>query len=438
MKYRTVARETRRDFRVPPRELWDALANTDHVDRWIGLPHVAYGPLTVTADAFYREARAGLGRLLRFTWREYPFEWVRDERYSVVRLFEAGPWSAFYGGVEIGGDAATSRLRVFAELTPRTALGWLVARRMVAKGIRDVLAYCDEVVALRSSGLDIRLPPPARVTPVDGQRLEALAAALRVEGIDERLVARFARHLRTGSDAEVLRMQPFGLADAWGADRSDVLRLLVQAERQGAAYHTWEVMCPNCRVAATRATRLDGVPERFHCDGCGVAYDADLERWVELRYSIDARLRAAKDDVYCIGGPANTPHIWAQHYLLPGTERLWSVGLPDEAFRVRALRVNRTCPLDPESAAGDEATFTYRPDGWLQMRQVFKPGPVRLCLRNEAPHVVVAVLEHVRPDPRAITAAQVLRLPELREVARVEGRQEGSGAAGLAAPNASG
>jgi len=421
MRYRTIARQAEREYPIARRELWDALANTDHLDRSINMPQVMYGPLTVTAGAFYREATARFGRLLRLTWREYPFEWVRDQRYSVVRLFEGGPLDLFQGGVEIHGDPPRSRVRVFAELTPRTAVGWLVARKLIRDGIRDVLAYCDRFVSLRLSGLDLRLPPAPRSGPVDQRALDGVLAELRRQGIGEPLVRRFARHVTAAADAEVLRMQPFGLADTWGADRSETLRLFVRGERQGGLYHTWEVMCPNCRVPTARAAALAGVPERFHCDACGIAYDTDLERWVELRYSVHARLRAATDDVYCVGGPANTPHIWAQAYLLAGTERVLSVTLPDETFRVRALRLNHACPLEPDGALDSEAAFTYRQDGWLQMRQAFRPGPVTVRLRNEAPHVVVAVLERVQRDPRAITAAQVMRLPEFRELAGLEG-----------------
>ena len=427
MRYRTVVRQAEREFPIPSGELWDALANTDDLNRSIRMPHVVYGPLTVTADAFYREATARLGGFLRLKWREYPFEWVRGQGYSVVRLFEAGPLDMFHGGVEIQDGSHQSRVRVFAEVTPRTAFGWLMAGRMSRNGIRDVLAYCDRFVGLRASGLDLRLAPPPHVSPADHSVLDRLLAVFRREGIGERLATRFARHVAAASDAEILRMQPFGLADAWGADRSELLRLLVHAERQGALYHTWEVMCPNCRVATTRATTLAGVPERFHCDACGIAYDADLERWVELRYSVHARLRAAKDEVYCIGGPANTPHIWAQCYLLSGAERVFSLTLRDDAFRVRALRLNQTCALDPDAAAGSEAAFTYRQDGWLQMRQQFRPGPMRMRLRNEAPHVVVVVLERVQRDPRAITAAQVMRLPEFRELAGLEGQSADTG-----------
>ena len=215
-------------------------------------------------------------------------------------------------------------------------------------------------------------------------------------------------------------MQPYGLADAWGADRTELLRLLVGAERQGALHHTWEVMCPNCRVPTVRTGTLAGLPDRVHCDTCGIAYDTDLERWVELRYSVAPELRAAKDEVYCIGSPSNAPHIWAQQYLLPGTERTFSLTLPGEAFRVRALRVNQVCPFEPDDSGGRDATFTYRPDGWFQMRQGFRPGSVTVRFRNEAPYVIVVVLELVRSDPRAITAAQVMSLPDLRAVMGAE------------------
>ena len=309
---------------------------------------------------------------------------------------------------------------------------------MARRGLREIFGYCDRFVALRAAGRDIVLPPPPRISPVDRAALGALLEGLRGDRIGEPLLARFARHLTSASDAEVLRMQPFGLADSWGADRAELLRLLVRAERRGALFHTWEVMCPNCRVATTRATTLAGVPERFHCDACGIEYASDLEQWVELRYSVHPRLRAATDDVYCIGGPANTPHVWAQQYLLPGTERVFSVRLPEEAFRVRALRVNQVCPLEPDGTAASDVTLAYRHDGWLQMRQQFKPGPITVRLRNEAPQVVVAVLERVGADPRAITAAQVMRQAEFGEIAGADVAPPGASGTGVEATRSRG
>lgn len=422
MGYRPIVFQTERDFPTRPLELWEFVANTDGLNREIGMPHVTYGPLMVSADSLYREASARFWGLLKARWREYPFEWVRGERYAVLRVFEAGFLDTFYGGMELRPREQGSCLRLFAEVTPRTLVGWGMARLIGRKGIRETLALCDRFVGLRATDVALSVAPASRASAVNRPRLDQLVVALRRASLPESLVQRFARHVAAAPDREVFRMQPYALADGWGAERAEVLRLCIQAARLGALYHTWEIMCPNCRVPKAEAAALSGVPARFHCDGCGVEYGTDLAQNVELRYSIHPSLRPAKDEIYCIGGPANFPHIWVQQYLPPGTERAVRVVLPGEGFRVRALRVNVTCPLEPDSAGPAEATFTYRDDGWYQMRQTFSPGTVTVRLRNETAGIMVAVIEQIRRDPRAITAAQAMLLPEFREAAQGDPR----------------
>ena len=211
-------------------------------------------------------------------------------------------------------------------------------------------------------------------------------------------------------------MQPYAIADGWGVERPEVLRLFMQAARLGGLSYTWEVMCPNCRVPHGQPGSLTDVPCSVHCDACAIDYGADLTQNVELRYSVHPSLRAAKNEIYCIGGPANSPHVLLQQYLLPGSERTLSVTLPNETFRVRALRVHAICPLEPDADGSSDVAFSYRDDGWYQLRQRFLPGRVHVQFRNETSHVVVVVIEQTRWDPRAITAAQAMSLPEFREV----------------------
>jgi adenylate cyclase len=419
MAYKTILLEAQREYALRPAILWDLLAKTDDLDRETGMPTVAYGPVVVSADGFYRQAAARFRGLLTVRWREYPFDWVRGERYTFLRVFEAGFLDTFYGGAELSPVGNGTAVRLFAELTPRTLLGWGVARVMGRRGLRDTLAFCERAVALQGSDSDIGVAPPSHATPVNQARLDQLVEALRAASLPERLVQRFARHVTGAPDREVLRMQPFGLADLWGAERAEILRLCIQAARVGCLYHTWEVMCPNCRVPKASASTVAGIPQQFHCDTCGIDYAADLARSVELRYSVHPSLRAAKEVVYCIGGPAYSPHVWVQQYLLAGTERVVSVKLGDEPFRARALRANAICPLEPDAAGPPEVAFTYRDDGWLQMQQRFRPGRVTIRLRNETSQVVVVVIEQERWDPRAITATQVLSLDEFRDVAGV-------------------
>jgi hypothetical protein len=412
MAYRPVLLSRVKEYPLPPQVLWDLLANTDNLDREIGMPYVSYGPLTVTADAIYRRAMAGSGPLTGTSWREYPFEWVRGERYAVLRLFERGLLDSFYGGIEVSPSPAGSRLRLFGELTPRSLPGWFAARLLGGKGLRDTLAYCDRFLRDRLAG-DLGLPPASRRTATDPTRLQRLLERASQAGIASQIVRRFGRHLADAPDPEVLRMRPYALADGWGAPREEVLRLLAAAEREGGLVRSWEVMCPNCRVPKVSATELTGIPPRFHCDTCGIDFESDLSRWVELRFSVHPALRPAREEIYCAGGPANSPHVYVQQYLPPRKERLVSVELAAEPYRARILRGLDVCPLEPDGGGPAEALLTYREDGWYQITQRFRPGRVTLRLRNETAQVAVAVIEQALRDPCAITAAELLQAPGL-------------------------
>ena len=106
MGYRPISVEAHRNFSLSPGVLWDLLANTDSLNREIGMPTVAFGPVFVDADGFYRQGAARFWGRLRMRWREYPFEWVRGERYAVLRAFETGFLDTFYVRIDFSGFAS--------------------------------------------------------------------------------------------------------------------------------------------------------------------------------------------------------------------------------------------------------------------------------------------------------------------------------------------
>ncbi|MCZ6680489.1 MAG: hypothetical protein O7E52_24930, partial [Candidatus Poribacteria bacterium] len=79
---------------------WELLANTDHLNRTIGLPAITFDQVTVSEEDFYRAASAKALGIQTVRWKEYPFEWIRDRHYAVLRVFENGPFTRFYGGIE--------------------------------------------------------------------------------------------------------------------------------------------------------------------------------------------------------------------------------------------------------------------------------------------------------------------------------------------------
>jgi eukaryotic-like serine/threonine-protein kinase len=89
------------DLQSSPEQLWPLISDTNRFNRDTGVPSVeAIG-----------EGRGNIRRRLRLTtfgipieWEEEPFEWVRPERFAVVRRYSKGP---------------VAELRVLATLSPR-------------------------------------------------------------------------------------------------------------------------------------------------------------------------------------------------------------------------------------------------------------------------------------------------------------------------------
>src|SRR5215475_12924637 len=86
---------------LPLAQVWELLSNTEHLNRTIGLPSVTYGAPVVTADDFYRQASTKLLGLIPVRWKEYPFEWVQHQRYSILRVFDSGVLERIVAGVEL-------------------------------------------------------------------------------------------------------------------------------------------------------------------------------------------------------------------------------------------------------------------------------------------------------------------------------------------------
>jgi len=347
-------------------------------------------------------------------WKEYPFEWVQQARYSVLRLFEGGPLERFVGMIELLPASAGTLVRIVHEITPRHALGVLVARLIGPQGVRAIMQYCQtSLVPTRATSAAL---PPRTSTPVAAAPLALLVSKLAQMPIDLELIPKLTSHLRQGTDAEVLRMQPYALADAWQVSRQEVLRLCLYATKVGLLDLQWAMMCPNCRVAKAEYTTLFDMQNWFHCDLCGVNIQAELDRYVELRFSVHASVRQAQDVVYCIGGPMHTPHIVVQQYVAPGAAREISAILEPEELRIRALRYNQVAALTPTAETAGPLELAYGEDGWTPTGPLYRPGTVTLRLRNTTSRVIVAVVERRQWDTRAVTAAQVTAMQEFRDL----------------------
>ncbi|MFN2383943.1 MAG: DUF5939 domain-containing protein [Gemmatimonadota bacterium] len=423
-----------RVYPLPVAEAWGILADTEHLNRNIGLPAVAYGAPGAEAPGFVRRARARMLGLVPTRWREYPFDWVRGRRYTVRREFETGPVSRLIAGLEIepagAPEGGATLVRVLAELTPRHGAARPLLPLIGWRGINRTLAYCDRCLVERGDPAAPPRPVPRAPRRIDRAALDRALATLARERVAADLVPRLRTLLLRGSDDQVVRVRPYALARSWDADPRDVLRLFLHATRVGLFDLRWELMCPSCRVPKGEAESLRALPGTFHCETCQIDYGVDFERRVELRFTVAPAFRLAADETFCIGSPLRSPHILAQQYLGPGEQR--SVAVPfDEPLALRAVGTPHRLELGDDAGVrgappGLAARFTEA--GWERRDVAPIPtdasapetaparGDLQIDLENATAAPLLAVVEGRGDDALAATAAEVTLLQEFRDL----------------------
>ena len=405
-----------RFFPLPTGEAWALLADTDHLNRAIGLPEVDFA----APRGFVRRARTRyLG--IPATWEEFPFEWVSERRYAVKRAFASGPIRLLVGGAELEPRDGGTLVRVFAELTPRHPLARPLMPLIARRGIARTMEYCERYLTQRADPLAPPKPAPAGAS-VDRAALDRALRSLATAPVDPALARRLEALVLRGSDDQLVRVRPYALADAWGADRYQVLRLFFHATRAGLFDLRWELMCPACRVPKGEAGTLGELPRRFHCETCHIDYDADFDERVELRFTVRPVVREATEAVYCIGSPMRSPHVVIQQFLEPGESRALAVP-GDGPFVLRAVGGH------PGVALAGPGAFAWEGAAWRGLgggaaagaagplaMAAGQPAGMALGIENRSAEPLLAIVERRAPDPQAATAAEVTLLQEFREL----------------------
>jgi len=419
MKHEPVRFERERSYPMPVAEAWRLLADTDHLNRAIGLPAVEFSTLP---DPLIRQARARAFGVIPVRWHELPFDWIRERRYAVRREFEGGPIAVMVVGIELLPAERGVRVRSYAECTPANVSGRL-AWRLTRNSVTDLLDFCDHYLQRKEAGRADPVPVPKGRPAVNRALAERRLGELAGAPVRPELIPLLKERILEGSDDQLTGIRPFALAGLWDADRLDVLRLFLYATSAGLFELRWELMCPNCRVPKAETGALAQLPVQFHCDTCGIAYDSDFDQRVELRFSVHPAIRGASSQVYCIGGPLRMPHAVAQQYLRAHEDRRIDLTLTGPA-QLRTVRAAHRLLLTPGPAGtrARDITITYSGGRWVGPHSLTDdssltvPEGSHLVLRNQTDGPILAAIEDLAWTSEATSAAQVTTMHEFREL----------------------
>ncbi len=319
--------------------LWPLVSNTNRFDHDSGVP-AATGVIYAQSPQDYGRQRVRLAKFgVPLEYVQEPFEWTYPQRFGVVRQYTRGPLAEMRIRLALAPqDDGSTQLDYEVWARPRGLLGLLgipvqigiISRRAFA---RSFAAY-DHLLEAGQPPLGAahaeRLPAAAR------KRIEAARAALLADGVDSALLDRLIDTIESADPISLARLQPFVLADHWGAERSAVLTLCLWATRRGLLDLQWDLLCPTCRGANESVPTLGGINRTVHCNMCNMDYTANFDRSVELTFRPNAAIRAVERGVYCVGGPQDTPHVTAQHLLASGESIDITPLLEEGHYRLRA------------------------------------------------------------------------------------------------------
>ncbi|MEK8131277.1 adenylate/guanylate cyclase domain-containing protein [Paenibacillus filicis] len=416
---------------LPRSKVWELLSRTDHLNRVIGLYPIVRRVPRFQGSHVLQDMTAKAFGVVPMRWREHPFEWVALERYSVVREYDGGPLRKFVGGIllqdaqEMLEDGSPATLvTLFAEFTPAHILGLATIPLIGVRAMHKTMDFLQESVRLSSIAKSYLLPQTKAHFPVNRRELDRLIGGLSLYGFEPALLGRLREHLESSGDDGVIDMRPFQLADAWQMNRDVVLRLFLYATRSGILNLSWQLICPNCRVSKLGAERLSAITPQYHCDMCGIDYEASFDRYVELCFSVHPHIRRASKQVYCIGGPMITPHIHTQLELASGAsgELVYPGG--EAPMRLRVLRMNRMVSLNGGGTGswqtdpctnGEVWKLEYGADGEWSVAATAEPPPgTVLRLTNRSPDTIHVALERSDWSGDTVTAAKVTAMQEFR------------------------
>lgn len=409
------------DLACSREEAWPLLTDTDRANRLLGTGPVDYRPIDDAAASparFLGETRAGGFRLV---YEELPSEWTHGRAFSIERRMREGPltrlsfrWtlSSLRSAVAAGVDAGT-RVTLRVALTPRTTVLWPVVwmnARKVAAGFLKIAAEIDAHVHAKGQS-----PYAQPVSRSDERQLAlALEALEKEQGISRALGRRLGELVMRAPDADVVRIRPFELADEWGLDRREVLRACLRAVPAGLLELRWGLVCPSCRTASQQVRGLDEISGAGHCQLCDIGFELDLDRAVEATFLPHPSVREVPEQMFCIGGPARTPHVLVQALALPGEPRVLEA--PATAGRYRVfVRGGALATLEVATDEAEDVSFEVSGDALFPPRAVVRPGgEVRVVLAGGPPrHVKIERLEYAS---RSATAHAVSLLGDFRSL----------------------
>jgi class 3 adenylate cyclase len=398
-------------------DVWPLIIDTDRLNRLLDLAPVRYTPVKEGSGSAARYLAETTLAGFQVVYEELPFEWAYRREFGVRRRFIQGPlerlelrWKLSPGRPDLGGYEGGSTLSVRFEAVPKSPILYPVAWLGGQQTVGDLLKLGRAIDAYVQGSATNPFALP--VSASNRELAERGVSDIEKAGVDKAIAALLRHHVLEAADADCVRMRPYELADQWEQDRRAVLTAFLHSVPAGLLELRWSIVCPSCRTSAAQVEALEDVPADGHCQLCDIAFELDLDRAVEVTFIPHASVRTVPPMLFCIGGPARTPHVFSQVNIDRGATG--TLIAPPDPGRYRLFaRGGARSSLHVSPEGSESGTVTYADDKLTPPEVHVRPGgDVRIENRgDDARHVKLERLEY---GSAAATAHDLALVPEFR------------------------
>lgn len=404
-----------REFDLSIADLWTLLSDTNHLNEYIGLFPVQFSNYSYDNEVLHRKAEAKALGLVKTAWTEHTFEWVKFSHYVIERTYSIGPVARALWTVSLQRVSDTrTRLILDSDFTIRNILGKIALKMIIIPQLRRIFPY--SLSFKENSSTEDPRPQKKQAISVNSERMAILLERLRETFSNEQMIHSLVHMITTHNADEVSHIKPLKWAHDRGYSKLETIEMFLLATKAGLLNQQWNLMCPNCRVSKEQTTSLRQINNSVHCDLCGVDYEVNFDRYVEMRFIINPSIRKTDEQLFCLNGPMNSPHVVAQTRIPPGESQLLNVKQWPQELRLRVVKFNHSVLIDrEESDMVDRLSYT---DSGFHTDVIHTQDEI--MIHNQANYEIVVVLEETDWDSFALTAREVTSLQLFRDLFATE------------------
>ncbi len=401
----------------PKEQFWTLFADTNRFNHDTHLPTIA------------REESingSGLSKVLSFrkygikvVWEEEPFEWNFPEQFGVLRKYLSGPIKEMQVFCTLKSTAdGFTEIDYKVEATPSNLLGYIaipiqigfLSKRDFSRAITQYETKLVEKKVL------VDVFNRSQLSTIEKARLKKRADELLKSCDQHSRIDKLIELIEYGDDIALHKIRPYEIADLWGDDRKELLKLCLFATRFGVLDLRWDVLCPSCRGNTAKVTHLENLDSHAHCDSCNMDFTVNFHQLVEITFIPNPSIRQVSVGAYCIGGPQVTPHRVFQQIIAAGAEERFQLSYSPGSYAVvKAGSKNAHLLRIDDSSQNHRLDIIFAAEDTHSLEFVVSPQFEFLVI-NSTSNDALVIIERTKWIETAATAAEVSTFQTFRDL----------------------